>query len=60
MVCQLAEAGNVEDLLLLYNTADRLRPLLCSAEERSGGHGPREMGDDEDTLRESDQDSPEV
>ncbi|CAM9349099.1 unnamed protein product [Laminaria digitata] len=59
-VVKLAEAGNVEDLLLLYNTADRLRPLLCSMEERSGGHGPREMGDDEDTLRESDQDSPEV
>lgn len=58
----MAEAGKVSDLLALYNTADRLRPLLGSAikEEDSGGRGPREVGDGEDTLRECDQDSPEV
>lgn len=63
IVQQMAEAGKAEDLLLLYNTGDRLRPLLRSAtkeEEGSGGHGPREVGDGEDTLRESDQDSPEL
>lgn len=62
-VVKMAEAGKAEDLLLLYNTGDRLRPLLRSAtkeEEGSGGHGPREVGDGEDTLRESDQDSPEL
>lgn len=59
----MAEAGKVSDLLALYNTADRLRPLLGSKkkeEEDSGGRGPREVGDGEDTLTESDQDSPEV
>lgn len=60
MVRQMAEAGNLEDLLVLYNTADRLRPLLGSAKEKSGGRRPGEVGDGEDTWRESDHDNPEV